>query len=73
MYKKIVVPLDNSATDETILKHIRRLARLTDAQLVLVHVADGFAARLQDQLNLADSQEIRDDQSYLNRVRSEYW
>ena len=60
--------MDNSATDKTILVHIRRLARLTNAQLVLVHVADGFAARLQDQLNLADSQEIRDDQAYLDQV-----
>ena len=68
MYKKIVVPLDNSPTDETILAHIRRLARLTNAQLVLVHVADGFAARLQDQLNLANSEEINNDQAYLDQV-----
>ncbi len=68
MYKKIIVPLDNSATDKTILIHIRKLARLTHAQLILVHVADGFAARLQDQLNLADSEEIKDDQAYLDQV-----
>jgi len=68
MYKKILVPLDNSQTDETILIHIRKLAQLTQAQLVLVHVADGFAARLQDQLNLADSEEIKDDQAYLDQV-----
>ena len=68
MYKKIIIPLDNSATDETILVHIRKLAKLTHAQLVLVHVADGFAARLQDQLNLADSEEIKDDQAYLDQV-----
>ena len=68
MYKKIVVPLDNSPTDETILVHIRKLAQLTYAQLVLVHVADGFAARLQDQLNLADSEEIKEDQAYLDRI-----
>ena len=70
MYKKIIVPLDNSPTDETILAHVRRLARLTDAQLVLVHVADGFAARLQEQLNLADSEEIKNDQAYLEKVRT---
>ena len=68
MYKKIIVPLDNSATDTTILIHVRELARLTNAQLVLVHVADGFGARLQDQLNLADSQEIKKDQAYLDEV-----
>src|SRR5580698_9669546 len=68
LYKKIIVPLDNSETDEAILAHIRRLAKLTNAQLILVHVADGFAARLQDQLNLADSEEIKDDQAYLDQV-----
>jgi len=71
MYKKIVVPLDNSQTDETILKHIRKLATVNRAQLVLVHVADGFAARLQDQLNLADSEEIKDDQAYLDKVAAD--
>lgn len=60
--------MDNSATDDTILVHIRKLAHLTHAKLVLVHVADGFAARLQDQLNLADSEEIKSDQEYLDRV-----
>ena len=66
MYKNILIPLDNSPTDEAILKHIRGLARLTSAQMILVHVADGFGARLQEQLNLADSQEIQKDQKYLN-------
>ena len=68
MYKRIVVPLDNSVTDETILIHIRQLAGLTRAQIILVHVSDGFVAQLQDQLNLADSEEIKDDQAYLNKV-----
>lgn len=67
MYKKILIPLDNSATDVVILEHIRPLVKLTGAQVVLTHVADGFAARLQNQLNLADSQEISDDESYLNK------
>jgi len=68
MYKKIIVPLDNSTTDRTILAHIRKLAKWTNAELILVHVADGFAARLQDQLNLADSEEIKGDQAYLDQV-----
>ncbi|MBI3602149.1 MAG: universal stress protein [Candidatus Omnitrophica bacterium] len=66
MYRKILISLDNSPTDETILVHIRPLARLMKAELVLVHVADGFAARLQDELNLADSEEIKKDQGYLD-------
>ncbi len=68
VYTKILIPLDNSPTDETILRHIRKLAHLTQAQLILVHVADGFAARLQDQLNLVDSEEIKDDQAYLDHI-----
>ena len=69
MYKKILIPLDNSLTDKTILEHIRPLAKMTGAEVVLVHVADGFAARLQEPLNLADSQEKTDDQAYLDAVR----
>ena len=66
MYHKILIPLDNSPTDQAILNHIRPLAKMTKAHLVLVHVADGFAARLQDELNLADSEEIKKDQDYLD-------
>ena len=69
MYKKILVPLDNSPTDVAILDHIRPLVKLTGAHIVLVHVADGFTARLQSQLNLADSEEIKKDQEYLDRQR----
>jgi nucleotide-binding universal stress UspA family protein len=71
MYKTILIPLENSATDATILGHIRALARLTGARLVLIHVADGHVARNQSLLNLEDSQEIRDDRAYLERVRGE--
>ena len=67
MYKKILVTLDNSPTDRAILGHIRPLARLTGAEIILVHVADGFGARLQEQLNLQDSQEIKDDRAYLDQ------
>ena len=65
MYKKILIPLDNSPTDNVILAHIKPLALLTKASLVLVHVAEGYAARLQKQLNLEDSEEIKEDKSYL--------
>lgn len=65
MYKTILVPLENSRTDEAILAHVRPLARLAGAALVLVHVADGHAARNQDALNLQDSPEIAKDRAYL--------
>ena len=71
MYKKILIPLDNSATDETILTHIRAQAKCCKAALVLVHVADGFAARTQEQLNLVDSEEINKDRAYLERLSLE--
>lgn len=69
MFKQILVPLENSPTDKVILDHIRPLAKLTHASLILVHVADGFAARFQDQLNLADSEEIKKDRYYLESCR----
>jgi len=71
MYRTILVPLENSRTDRTILMHIRGLARLAGSRLVLIHVADGFVARNQDQLNLEDSQEIREDRAYLESCRAE--
>ena len=71
MYKRILIPLDNSPTDKAILDHIRPLAKLTGAELTLVHVADGFAARLQGELNLVDSQEITEDHAYLDIIRKE--
>ena len=65
MYKKILIPLDNSPTDKTILDHIKPLVRLTGAEILLVHVSDGYGARLQKELNLEDSEEIKEDRSYL--------
>jgi len=67
MYKKIMVTLDNSPADRTILDHIQPLAKLTKAEIILVHVSDGFVAQLQDQLNLQDSEEIKDDRAYLEQ------
>ena len=70
MYKKILIPLENSPTDQVILDHIRPLGRMTKAQFTLVHVADGYVARLQDQLNLEDSEEIKKDRAYLEKIKS---
>ncbi len=68
MYKKILIPLDNSSTDKVILDYVRPLARECRAAMVLVHVSDGFAARFQSQLNLADSEEVVKDRQYLEDV-----
>ncbi|HEU0274900.1 MAG TPA: universal stress protein [Candidatus Udaeobacter sp.] len=70
MYKHILIPLEHSPADETILTHIRPLARIAGATLLLVHVADGWVARNFNQLQLAESQEMKDDRAYLEkRVR----
>ncbi|MFN7915164.1 MAG: universal stress protein [Vicinamibacterales bacterium] len=71
MYRRILVALEHSAADATILAHVRDLARLTGAELLLVHVADGWAARNFDHLNLRESEEMREDRAYLERVRAE--
>ena len=70
MYKHILIPLENSPADETILTHIRALARIAGAKLLLVHVADGWVARNFNQLQLAESEEMKEDRAYLEkRVR----
>ena len=71
MYRHILIPLENSAADETILAHIRPLARLTNATLLLVHVADGWVARNFDQLKLAESEEMKEDTAYLEKRQRE--
>src|SRR5690348_7575892 len=68
MYRRILVAVEHSAADRTILDHIRPLAALTGATLVLMHVADGWAARNMNQLKLKESEEIRDDRTYLEAV-----
>ena len=66
MYKMILVPLDATDADRTILKHIVPLAKQLHSELVLLHVADGWAARTYG----ADavSPEVREDKAYLEQV-----
>src|SRR4026209_452903 len=68
MYKRILVAIENSPADQTIIAHVSELAKLTGASLVLVHVADGFAARHFDDLKLRESEEIHDDRAYLEGI-----
>jgi len=65
MYRNILIPLENSSADETILTHIKPLARMAGAKLLLVHVADGWVARNFQQLKLAESEEMKGDREYL--------
>jgi universal stress protein A len=71
MYRNILIPLENSSADETILTHIKPLALMTGAKLLLVHVADGWVARNFNQLELAESEEMKQDRVYLEERQRE--
>jgi universal stress protein A len=71
MYRSILVAVENSPADRTILTHVRQLASLTGAELLLVHVADGWAARNFDQLKLRESEEMKTDRAYLEQLAAE--
>jgi len=68
MYKHILIPLENSATDQAILGHVRPLVKLTGAKLLLLHVADGWVARNFNTLKLAESEEMKTDRAYLEKI-----
>jgi nucleotide-binding universal stress UspA family protein len=70
MYETIVVTLDGTATDRAIIEHVQRLAKLAGSRVVLLHVADGWAARTYGPD--AVSPEIAEDTAYLEKVRSEF-
>jgi nucleotide-binding universal stress UspA family protein len=69
MYRRILVAIENSQADRTILDHVAALAKLTGAELLLVHVADGWAARNFDQLQLRESEEMKSDRAYLDGLQ----
>jgi len=68
MYQHILIPLENSETDQAVLDHVKPLVRLSGAKLLLLHVADGWVARNFNQLNLAESEEMRGDREYLDTI-----
>jgi len=70
MYKTILVTLDGTATDRAIIDHIKQLAKLAQSRVVLLHVADGWAARTYGPD--AVSPEISEDTAYLNKIRAEF-
>ena len=68
MYRKILVTLENGRADATLVPHVARLDIGVGAELLLLHVADGWAARNFDQLKLAESEEMRADHVYLEKT-----
>ena len=71
MYRKILVALENSAADESLLPHITALAKQLNSELLLVHVADGWVARNYERLTLAESEEMKNDRVYLEKVTAD--
>jgi nucleotide-binding universal stress UspA family protein len=69
MYNKILITLDATPTDRIILDHVRPLAKLMNSRLVLLHVADGWAARTHGPD--AVGPEIDEDRAYLEKIRAE--
>jgi nucleotide-binding universal stress UspA family protein len=69
MYKTILVTVDGTSSDRAIIEHVKPLAKLAGSRVVLLHVADGWAARTYG----ADavSREIAEDTAYLKQVREE--
>jgi nucleotide-binding universal stress UspA family protein len=69
MYKTILVTVDGTSSDRAIIEHVKPLAKLAGSRVVLLQVADGWAARTYG----ADavSREIAEDTAYLKRVREE--
>ncbi len=70
MYKTILITLDGTSTDRAIIEHVKALAKLAQSRVVLLHVADGWAARTYGRD--AVSREITDDTAYLKKVRAEF-
>ena len=68
MYNKILVPLENSPYDDAIVDHVKDLARALGSAVVLIHVADGWAARNIKQLDLKESEEMKKDRAYIEGV-----
>lgn len=70
MYKTILITLDGTPTDRAIIEHVKPLAKFAGGRVVLLHVADGWAARTYGRD--AVSPEIVEDTGYLKRVRAEF-
>ena len=72
MYERILVPVEHTEYDDVILRHVRKLARAcNDASIVLIHVADGWAARNINQLDLRESEEMKSDREYIEAIADE--
>jgi nucleotide-binding universal stress UspA family protein len=70
MYGTILVTLDGTPTDRAIIEHVKKLAQFAHSRVMLLHVADGWAARTYGPD--AVSAEITEDKAYLEKIRAEF-
>jgi nucleotide-binding universal stress UspA family protein len=70
MYDTILVTVDGNTSDRAIIDHVKKLAKLASSRVVLLHVADGWAARTYGPD--AISPEISEDKAYLQKVQAEF-
>ena len=68
MYRRILMALENGPADEAIIPHVMEMARRLGSEVLLLHVADGWAARNFNELQLAESEEMKTDRAYLETV-----
>ncbi len=65
LYQKILVPLEGTEHDKSILRHVQKLAQTHGSELILIHIADGWSARFYGEES--DSKEVREDREYLEK------
>ena len=73
MFKKILVALDHSQADSSLLPRVKELARLTGGEILLLHVSTGWAAQWQDNLNEALARAGRKVEDLQTGLRSAEW
>ncbi len=70
MYDSILVTLDATPTDRAIVEHVKPLAKFMRSRVILLHVADGWAARTFGPD--AISREVDEDKAYLRQMELEF-
>jgi nucleotide-binding universal stress UspA family protein len=70
MYKTILVTLEATATDRAIIEHIKKMAKMMNSKVTLLHVATGVPAQVKG--SNAGGEEVEADQQYIDQVRSEF-
>ncbi len=71
MFKKILVPLDGSQIAESILPQVENLARIHDAEVVLIRVAFSHALT-NEKLAERELQAVADAKAYLTGVEGRF-